>query len=82
MSTAPGRAAIYARISSDASDERAGVTRQTTECEQLAERLGCVVTEVYIDNDTSAFTARTRDAFERLIVDAQAGQFDDLLIWL
>ena len=81
MSTGPGRAAIYARISSDAADEKAGVTRQTTECEQLAERHGLDVTEVYLDNDVSAYSGKVRPEFERMLADAQAGQFDHLLVW-
>jgi NAD(P)-dependent dehydrogenase (short-subunit alcohol dehydrogenase family) len=54
------RAAVYTRISQDATGQRAGVTRQLEDCEALADRLGWEVTHRYGDNDLSAYSGRTR----------------------
>ena len=58
------RAAVYTRISQDATGQRAGVTRQLEDCEALADRLGWEVTHRYGDNDLSAYSGRTRPGFE------------------
>ena len=58
-------AAIYVRISRDRNGDCLGVERQEQECRTLAERLGWTVTEVYSDNDISAFSGRRRPDYER-----------------
>ena len=75
-------AAIYTRISSDPSGERAGVTRQRQECEALAAQRGLTVLDTrYDDNDTSAFSGKPRKHFDQLLKDAKAGLFDTLIVW-
>jgi site-specific DNA recombinase len=76
-----GTAAIYLRISADPSGERAGVERQRQDCEQLAERLNLDVVAIYEDNDVSAYSGKRRPQFEAMILAAQAGGFDTLIIW-
>ena len=61
------RAAVYTRISQDATGQRAGVTRQLEDCEALADRLGWEVTHRYDDNDLSAYSGRTRPGFEAVL---------------
>lgn len=73
--------AIYVRISADPQGERAGVERQRRECEDLAERLGLVVVAVYEDNDVSAYSGKPRPAFERLLADADTGDFCHVVAW-
>src|ERR1700752_3675408 len=61
------RAAIYTRISQDATGQRAGVARQLEDCEALADRLGWEVTHRYGDDDQSAHPGPTRHGFEALL---------------
>ena len=74
-------AAIYVRISRDRNGDCLGVERQEQECRTLAERLGWTVTEVYSDNDISAFSGRRRPDYERLLTDIGAGRINAVLAW-
>ena len=74
-------AGIYCRISSDPSGARLGVTRQLTDCQRLADRLGWPVHERYIDNDTSAYSGARRPGYERLLTDIATGTVDAVLTW-
>ena len=75
-------AVIYTRISQDATGEQAGVTRQETECRELAQREGWTIREVYSDNDLSASNRRVkRPAFIRLVDDIRAGKAQALIAW-
>lgn len=59
--------AIYLRISHDPLDLRAGVGRQLSDCKTLAaRRFPDTPTHIYEDNDVSAYSGRTRAAFQRL----------------
>lgn len=74
--TAPARAVIYCRISSDLTGEAAGVERQETMCRELADQCGYEVTEVIIDNDVSAFSGVQRPGYERLLALIESGRVD------
>jgi DNA invertase Pin-like site-specific DNA recombinase len=74
-------AAIYTRISQDATGKRAGVTRQLKECRALAKRLKWKVVDTYDDNDTSAYNGDVRKDFERLLTDIRAGRINAILCW-
>lgn len=76
-----GAAAVYARISSDPEGLRAGVDRQVEDCRRLAAELGWAVGDVYIDNDVSAFRAKRRPAYERMLTDVAAGLRDAVLCY-
>lgn len=75
------RAAIYLRISQDATGEARGVARQLEDCAKLADGLGWDVAEVYTDNDISATSGKTRPAYKKMLADIEAGQIDALVIW-
>jgi site-specific DNA recombinase len=75
------RAAIYTRISQDATGQKAGVTRQLKECRALAKRLKWTVVDTYDDNDVSAYTGTTRPRFEALLADIKAGRIDAIVCW-
>lgn len=51
-------AAVYVRISSDVAGDALGVARQERDCRALAKRMGWTVSEVFRENDTSAFQRR------------------------
>src|SRR4051794_27417289 len=74
------QAAIYVRQSLDKSGEGAAVDRQLRECQELAERNGWTVAEIYRDNDASA-TKGVRKDWSRLLDDLSAGRYDVLVCW-
>src|SRR3984957_1590340 len=75
------RAAVYTRISQDATGQRAGVTRQLEDCEALADRLGWEVTHHYDDNDLSAYSDGTRPGFEAMLKAAADSEFGAVICW-
>ena len=74
------RAAIYTRISNDPAGERAGVERQRSECQALAEANGWDVVATYEDNDISAYSGKRRPGYEQAIADAGT-TYDVLICW-
>ncbi len=76
------KAAIYARISSDRTDERNGVTRQLEDCRALAERHGWEVVREYVDNDSSAWRKNaSRPQYDQMVEAYGAGQFTTLVCY-
>ncbi|MCH7229596.1 recombinase family protein [Glycomyces sp. L485] len=72
---------IYVRISQDRGGAGLGVARQEEDCRALCERKGWAVAEVYVDNDTSAYSGAPRPAWQRLIADSEAGAVDAVVCW-
>jgi cytochrome P450 len=75
------RAAVYTRISQDATGQRAGVTRQLEDCEALADQLGWEVTHRYRDDDLSAYPSHTRPGFEAMLKAMADSEFGALICW-
>lgn len=71
---------IYTRISKDVHDG-AGVQRQEDECRALADREGWTVSRVFVDNDRSAYSGKTRPAFEELLAQVKDGRIERVLVW-
>lgn len=74
------RAVIYTRISKDLR-EGAGVERQQDACSRHARTHGYELVETYSDNDISAFSGKTRPAYQRMLESAQNGRFDVIVTW-
>jgi DNA invertase Pin-like site-specific DNA recombinase len=74
-------AAIYARISADATGEALGVQRQLEDCRRLAESAGWMVADEYVDNDVSAFSGKRRPEYERMLADIAEGSRDAVLVY-
>jgi site-specific DNA recombinase len=74
------RAALYLRVSRDATGERLGVTRQKQDCEALAAARGWEVAHVLVENDTSA-SVGPRPEFDRLLNLMQSGSVDVVVVW-
>ena len=72
--------AVYARISSD-DGTALGVARQLRDCRRLAEELGWGVAEEYVDNDVSAYGAKRRDGYERMLADLADGYRDGVIVY-
>jgi site-specific DNA recombinase len=77
----PRAAAIYARISSDPGGLAAGVTRQIEDCRAFAERRCWLVADVYVDNDTSAYSGKKRREYERMLDDLASGIRDAVIVY-
>ncbi len=74
-------AGIYARISQDREGAGLGVKRQVADCEAEAERRGWAVGDIYVDDDISAYSGKTRPQYERLLSDIQDGHRDAVIVW-
>ena len=74
-------AALYTRISQDATGERAGVTRQLDDCSTLAKKIGATVVAHFDDNDISAFNGKTRPGFEAMLEPLKRGEADTVIVW-
>jgi site-specific DNA recombinase len=76
------RAAIYLRVSLDATGERLTVTRHRKECRRIAAERGWTVVAEFCDNSITASDKRKdRPAYNSLVEAYQAGEFDALLCW-
>ncbi len=86
------RAAIYTRMSPkprkviDAKTgklvpDEAGVDRQEKDCRARAKRDGYDVVGVYCDLATSAYKARIRPEYERMLADVEAGLIDVIIVY-
>ena len=75
------RAAIYARVSSEAQagEESVSLDEQTRDISVYASACGYDVTHRYTDIESGV--SRTRPGFQRLQAEAKAGAFDVVLAW-
>lgn len=77
-----GPLVAYCRISKDQDGEYLGVDRQRKQIEELAARLGVVITHWYIDNDISAFNAKkVRPEFQKLMADVEGGRAGTVFVY-
>lgn len=75
------QAGIYCRISQDRTGAGLGVERQRQDAQALCDRLGWAVTDVYSDNDVSAYSGKPRPEWRRLIADIEAGRVTAVACW-
>lgn len=75
------KAAIYCRISLDATGEELGVTRQLEDCKALAATLGWNVVEIYVDNDISASSGKVRPQYRAMLDAIKAGEIGAVVVW-
>ena len=75
------RAAIYARVSSDAQaeEDKTSLSEQVVEMEAYCEKRGYTVVRHY--QDVASGVMRDRPAFTRMQADAKGGAFDVVLAW-
>lgn len=74
-------AALYSRVSQDATGERLAITRQYDDCSMLADRLGWTVVDHYSDNDISAYDGSARPGFEAMLSAIKRGEVDAIICW-
>lgn len=74
------RAGCYYRFSSTKQREES-IEGQARMCAEYAERNGLVITAEYADRAISGKLANTREAFLRMLRDAEKGLFDVLLVY-
>ena len=77
------RAAIYTRVSQDASGVARSPREQEAESRRDVERNGWQLVDVYTDNDRSAsrYARKVRAGWVRVLADLAAGAFDVLVVW-
>lgn len=78
---ANARAAIYTRISNDATLEGLGRARQLKDCRALVVRKGWRIVEEFDDNDISATGGKTRPDYIRLKALMEAGGVDVVVVY-
>ncbi len=81
MAATPSAAAIYLRISSDPRGDQLGVTRQKVDCLAETTRRGWTVSEIYTDDDCSAFSGKRRPEYQRLLANIRLGIHDGVMAW-
>ncbi|HEY2195432.1 MAG TPA: recombinase family protein [Actinomycetospora sp.] len=81
MTEQPRRAAIYARISLDKSDDELGVTRQQDEARGLCEAREYVVVGTYTDNSISATNGKRRPQYLELLGAVQRAEVDVIVCY-
>jgi len=76
------QAGAYYRISLYKGDggEAPAIERQRELVTALAERKGWVIAGEYVDQDVSAYSGKSRPAYERLLVDMASGAIDAVLV--
>jgi DNA invertase Pin-like site-specific DNA recombinase len=72
------RVGLYVRMSTD---RKAGIRRQTEDCEAKAAALGWTVVDVYADNDVSAVKSKVRPEYERMLEDIERGVITGIIVW-
>jgi len=80
------RAGIYLRIShvkrkEDGKVETLGVERQEPPCRALVQARGGTVVDVYVDNDTSAWSGAPREEYGRMMDDLRSGRINTVVAW-
>ena len=76
------RAALYLRVSLDATGEHLAVQRQREDCLAIAEARGWEVVAEFVDNSISASDARkNRPGYDALVKAFRAGEFDALVCY-
>lgn len=82
MSTTSRRAAVYLRVSLDATGEGLAVDRQRELCLSIVATRGWELAGEYVDNSISATDAKkARPGYNRLTADLDAGRFDALVCY-
>jgi DNA invertase Pin-like site-specific DNA recombinase len=75
-------AALYLRVSLDATGEQLAVSRQREDCQRIAADRGWTVTQEYVDNSVSASKRNgKRPAYDRMVRDFSAGRFGAMVCW-
>lgn len=75
------QAAIYCRISQDATGAGLGVARQEKDCRALCKARGWTVADVIIENDTSAYGKKRRKLYEAMLERIEAHEYEALVVW-
>src|SRR5215207_9148101 len=74
------RSGVYLRQSRDRDGTGLAVARQRKDCLKLCTDRGWEPIE-YVDNDRSAFGAKKRPAYERMLADVEAGKLAAIVVW-
>ena len=82
LSASGAQAAIYLRVSLDATGEQLAIARQRADCAEILQARGWALAAEFVDNSISASDARKhRPGYNALVEAYQAGQFTALACW-
>lgn len=70
------RMAAYCRVSTEKEEQQSSLKNQKEFFEQYAEKTGDSLIKIYADEGISGKSMKKRDAFMRLLADAEKGEFD------
>lgn len=79
--TALRPAAAYCRISDDKVGAGLGVERQLDDIKAYAKSLGLTITNLYTDNDVSAYSGKHRPGYRQLLDDVRDGEVETVIAW-
>lgn len=74
-------AVIYARFSPGPRQTEQSIEGQVRDCKAYAEQMGLKIVGIYADHHISGSDFENRDEFNRLIQDAEKGQFRYIIVW-
>ncbi|MDR6637431.1 recombinase family protein [Paenarthrobacter nitroguajacolicus] len=77
----PQKAFVYCRISDDKTGEALGVQRQEQDCRAMAQRDGFEVAEVFVDNDISAYSGKSRPRYSAMLTALAEGRASRVYCW-
>lgn len=72
---------IYARYSEGPRQTEQSIEGQVDDCRAYAEEKGIQILDVYADRHISGKSVDGRDAFQQMMLDAQAKKFDCVIVW-
>ena len=75
------RGVIYARYSEGPRQTDQSIEGQVADCTAYAAAHGIDIVQVYADRHISGRSVEGRDAFQRMMADAERGAFDCVLVW-
>ena len=75
------RGVIYARYSEGPRQTDQSIEGQVADCTAYAAAHGIDVVQVYADRHISGRSVEGRDAFQRMMADAERGAFDCVIVW-
>ena len=75
------RGVIYARYSEGPRQTDQSIEGQVADCTAYAAAHGIDVVQVYADRHISGRSVEGRDAFQRMMADAERGAFDAVIVW-
>ncbi|MFC1866158.1 recombinase family protein [Chloroflexota bacterium] len=77
-----GKAAIYARVSTqEQADRKLSIETQIADCKKYSQQQNDTVTKTYVDLQSGQDIHSDREQFKQMLSDAKSGQCDKIVVW-